>query len=190
MNRKKTIILIIALVVIVAGGYLYSYVKRDCALYNTGYSRSQMVPAVDIYEGCDFRYTFHCDENNLTGIKVIISAINSDKAKGTITYKLLDESGNEVTEPETMKFSRFKNGKFTLLNTDTVKDSKDKDFTLVISCDGDEHNGVRLAGQPDGDGLAISYTYIIWDLQTMIIFVVFAAYLVIFMTVLLKIFRK
>lgn len=190
MKKKKIIILIIVLVAVAAGGYFYSFVKRDCALYDTDYSRSQMIPAVDIYEGSDFQYSFHCDKDNLTGVKVIASAINSEKAKGTITYSLLDKNGDKVTGPETMKLSRFKNGKFTFLSFDTIKDSKDKDYTFVISCDGDKDNGARLAVQPDNGEVALSYTYTVWDLQTMIIFVVFTAYLVAFMSVLLKIFRK
>ena len=36
----------------------------------------------------------------------------------------------------------------------------------------------------------LPYTYVKWDLQTMVIFVLFAAYLIAFMTILLRIFRK
>ncbi len=190
MNRKKIIILIIASAAVLAAGYFYSFVKRDCALYNTDYSRSQMLPSVNIHEGNEFRYTFHCDKDNLTGIKVIISAVNADKPKGTITYRLFDGDGSRISDDFTMKFSRFKNGKFTFLNTDTIKNSAGKDFTLVISCDADEDNGVILSGQPDDGSVAVSYTYVMWDLETMIIFIIFAAYLAAFMTVLLKIFRK
>ena len=61
---------------------------------------------------------------------------------------------------------------------------------MVIKCGNDKGEGVTISGQPDDLTPAICYTYVKWDLQTMVIFVLFAAYLIAFMTILLRIFRK
>ena len=115
---------------------------------------------------------------------------DAGKVSGKISYELTDENGNSVSGQETLKISRLKSGKFTFLNMDKVEYTKGEKYTLVIKCGNDKGEGVTISGQPDNLTPAICYTYVKWDLQTMVIFVLFAAYLIAFMTILLRIFRK
>lgn len=189
MNRKTVIRLIIALLLIAAGSYFYAYVKRDAALYDTSYTRSVMVPSYRIYSGHDFWYEFDCANDNLTGIKLILS--DSGKETGSIEYSLAECEQEREVSSGNLKLSRFKSGKFTLLKTDTVKESLGKRYRLVISCDNPEEEAAVVSVLPDGtDTPAVCYSYRVWDLQTMIISVFLGAYLVIFVMVLVKIFRK
>lgn len=190
MNRKKIILLIFAVVAVVIGGYFYAYVKRDSALYNTDYARNEMTAAAQVCADSEFRYTFTCGDDNITGMKVLMSPEDSSKPSGTIRYTLSDADGKSVSSEKTMKISRLKSGKFTYLKMDRVEYTKGKQYTLVIKCDNDKGSGVTVSGQPDNHAAALCYTYVKWDLQTMVIFVIFAAYLIAFMTILLRIFRK
>lgn len=189
MNRKTVIRLIIALLLIVAGSYFYAYVKRDAALYDTSYTRSAMIPSARIYSGHDFLYEFDCGDDNMTGIKLILS--DSGKDTGVIEYSLVECGKEGEVSSGSLKLSRFKSGKFTLLKTDTVKESSGKRYKLVISCGNSEAEAAAVWVLPDGsDTPAVCYSYRVWDLQTMIISVFLGAYLVIFVMVLVKIFRK
>ncbi len=189
MNRKTVIKLIIALLLVCAGAYFYAYVKKDAALYDTAYARSQMTPELKIYAGHDFEYEFECDRDNITGVKLLLSRAGGKDGK--IQYTLEECGQGGAVSSGSLKLSRFKSGKFTFLDTDTFKNSAGKRYRLVIACSNSEESAAVAAVTPDGTGTpALCFTYIEWDLQTMIIFCFLAAYLVVFVVVLVKIFRK
>lgn len=189
MNKKTVIRLIIALMLIAVGSYFYAYVKRDTALYDTEYTRSQMVPSIGIYSGHDFIYEFDSDSDNITGMKLMLSY--SGKKTGSIEYSLTDCSTGSEVSSGSLKLSRFKSGKFSFLDTKTVKDSAGKRYRLTVSCGNSEENAAVAAVLPDGSGIAaVCCTYRVWDLQTMLISAFLALYLVVFIAVLVKIFRR
>ncbi len=191
MNKKKIVRLIILLLIIVVGSYFYAFVKRNVYLYDTEYSRSSMVSAVQIYDNNDFEYKFDCNKDKLTGMNLLLSAAAKSSKNGIIEYTLYDDEGNKVSDTRSIKISRFKNGKFTFLDFDTIDDSNGNSYLLKITCDKIEGSGAMVAVQPDDlSTVAAQYTFITWDLQTMIVFIISMLYLVLFIFVLLKIFRK
>lgn len=189
MNKKTVIRLIIALLLIAVGSYFYAYVKKDSALYDTSYARSQMIPSAGIYSGHDFVYEFDCADDNLTGIKLMLSY--SGQKSGGIEYSLAECGTGLVVSSGSLKFSRFKSGKFSFLDTETVKDSAGKRYRLTVSCGNSEENAALAAVLPDGSETpAVCCTYRVWDLQTMAVSAFLALYLVVFVMVLVRIFRK
>lgn len=189
MNKKTVIRLIIAFLLIAAGSYFYAYVKKDVSLYDTEFTRSQMVPSISIYSGHDFIYEFDSDSDNITGMKLMLSY--SGKKTGSIEYSLTEcVTDNEVSSGS-LKLSKFKSGKFSFLDTKTIKDSAGKRYRLTVSCGNSREDAAVAAVLPDGtDTPAVCCTYRVWDLQTMLISVFLAAYLVVFVMVLVRIFRK
>lgn len=188
MNKKTVIGLIIALLLIAVAGYFYAYVKRDAAMYNTDYTRSQMVPEVKVYDGKDFVYEFDCDKDKLTGVKLLLSCAGSET--GSIDYRLEAVSGDADVQTGSLKLSKFKSGKFTFLDTDTLESAGVR-YRLVISCGNSDDDAVLVAVTPDGSSTpAVCYTYIVWDLQTLIVFIFMGIYMVAFVMVLVKIFRR
>ncbi len=191
MNKKNIIRAVILLLVIVAGGYFYSYVKRDIPLYNTDYSRSSMVSTIPVCEGSDYEYEFQCDKDNLTGVKLLIATADTADKSGTMSYAVYDTQGKQLTDTETVRLSKLKNGRFTKLDFDTIKNSSNNTYVLKMTCAKAAGSGAMVAVTPDDNQEpAILYTYIVWDAQTMVVFAVSILYLVFFIWVLMKIFRK
>lgn len=189
MNKKTVIRLIIAFLLIAVGSYFYAFVKKDAALYDTAYTRSRMVASIRIDSENDFVYEFDCDQNRLTGIRLLLSA--AGRETGSVRYALIECGSDREVSSGDVKLSRFKNGKFTFLDTDTIKDSAGRRYRLVISCANPQEDAALASVLPDGtDTPAVCFTYIVWDMQTMIVSAFMAVYLVAFVMVLVRIFRR
>ncbi|MCM1307778.1 MAG: hypothetical protein NC223_04185 [Butyrivibrio sp.] len=189
MNKKTVIRLIIAILIIAAGSYFYAYIKKDAALYDTSYTRSQMVPSIGIYSDRDFVYEFTADGGSLTGMKLMLSY--AGKKTGVIEYSLTECGSDVCAASGSLKLSKFKSGKFSFLDIKTIKDSAGKRYRLTVSCANSEEDAALAAVVPDGfETPAVCCTYRVWDLQTMLISAFLAAYLAVFVTVLVKIFKR
>lgn len=183
----KTIIIVVVIAVI---SILYAFVDRDVSLYdNDTYTRSSLTTPMSVNEESEYNYEFHCDYDNLDGFRMILSYVGNQS--GTIEYTVYDSDGNQVCDTETKKLSSFKNGKYTTLKVDIIKDSADKDYTLNIRCSNTPENAALVMCEPDDTPQpGILYLYKIWDLETMIVVALCLAFLVFFGKVLIKIFRK
>ena len=187
--KKKIFLTAILIVVTIVSGFFYSYVKRSQAIYNTDYTRSQMVPEIRISEENRVHIGFTCMYDNLKQVEIILSTTSSSPKDYTLDYELCDSDGNKY-EGGSIRFDKFKNGKFTTLKFDKIKNSRNKEFTLVLTTDAGDVDAAYVAVTPDMENVALKYTYIVWDLQTMIIYVLFIAYLAGFIAILGKLFRK
>lgn len=189
--KKRVLFLIIAIILTLVGGYFYSFVKRDVNLYDDSFQRSEMVYAKTLTNDGEFAYAFDCDKDKLTGLKLLLT-VNGEAKKSKIYYTLYDQSDNDkVVASESMRLSRFKNGKFTTLKFKTIKHSENHIYRLEITTNCENNCSVGIATEPnDTDHIAFSYTYVKWDAETMVVFVMFVAYLIGFIAVLMKLFRK
>ncbi len=173
---KKIINWILIIVVILTAGFFYAFVRKDAAVMTVDYG-------VAAYSGQDIVCEFECNNDMLAGVKLQF-APNAEKS-GTISYCLQDSKGNAVTETRSTKIKSLKTDKYTLLKFDRIKDSSDKHYTLVISCDKNQDAGVTVL-----ENTQIRYSYIEWDLETMVVFCLGALYLVGLSKVLMWMFRK
>ncbi|MGN0370224.1 MAG: hypothetical protein ACI4EW_06730 [Butyrivibrio sp.] len=178
MKKKiKNIIkwILVVAVILVIGGF-YSFVRKDAVI-------DTVKGEVCAYSDHDIVYTFQCDKDMLAGIKLFFDS-ESDKS-GVITYVIQDEAGNDVTKPETRKISSLKKDKYTLLKFDRIDDSNGKTYRVAVSCERSVENAVSLTEETQ-----VRYSYIEWDIETMVVFCLGALYLVGLARVLMWIFRK
>ncbi len=173
---KKIINWILIVAVILVIGFFYAFVRKDRAVFTA--------PAgMSAYNGHDIVCDFECSSDMLAGMKIQFAS-NADKS-GTINYYLLDSEGIEATESESTKIKSLKTDKYTLLKLDKIKDSKNKKYTFAISCDNKMDEGVTVL-----ENTQISYSYIEWDSETMIVFCLGALYLAGLSKLLMWMFRK
>ncbi|MGN0374521.1 MAG: hypothetical protein ACI4EN_03410 [Butyrivibrio sp.] len=178
MNKKikKVLKWILITAVILIAGFFYSFVRKDAVIVRETENAYCCKEA-------DLVYTFKCRENMLAGIKLMFNS-NEDNS-GVISYVVQDEGGNNITDINTKKVSSLKKDKYTLLKFKRIDNSRDCTYRIIISCDRDKDKAVTLAG----DSL-VSYSYIQWDPETMVVFCIVVFYLVGLAKVLMWIFRK
>lgn len=173
---KKIINWILIVIVILGVGFFYSFVRNDELIHRAAGN-------VMAYEGVDIVTEIECKEDMLSGIKMQFSP-NGDTS-GVITYVLKDADGNDVTEEKTVKIKSLKENEATFLKFDIVKDSANKNYMFVLSCDNESEDCVNVVQDTE-----IKYSYIKWDLETMVVFCLGALYLVGLAKVLMWMFRK
>lgn len=173
---KKIIKWILVLAVILVIGFFYSFVRHDAVI-------ETVKGEVSAYDGHDIVYTFNCDKDMLAGVKLYFNS-QSDKS-GTVTYVVQDSAGNNVTEPATKKISSLKKDKYTLLKIKRIEESSGKTYRFTVSCGRSSENAISLTEE-----MQVKYSYIEWDIETMVVFCLGAFYLVGLARVLMWIFRK
>ena len=173
---KKIINWIVIVAVILIVGFFYSFVRNDEVIHNAAGN-------VSAYEGLDIVTEFECKEDMLSGVKM--QFVPNGDTSGVITYVVKDAEGNNVTEEKSLKIKSLKEDEATLLKFDMIKNSADKNYMVVISCDKEAGHGVTVV-----ENTEIKYSYIQWDLETMVVFCLGALYLVGLAKVLMWMFRK
>ncbi len=188
MNKKLMIKVVLIVIVMLIVGYFFSYVKTDKRIYENDVSYQQITLGNTVYKENDFEYTFTCEENELTGLEFYFMDLHDET--GAIVYTLTDEEGNQIVS-ESMKVSDFRQGLFTTLDFDTIKNSKGQIYTISISCQNAREQSIGIGAVNDGTKtVAMKYTYIKWDIETMIVFMICNIYLLTFSIILVRIFRK
>ena len=187
MKKKRIFCLTVVLIAILVGGYFYANVEKKHALYNTGFENQQLQPNVNTEPGKSVEYCFTCEHSKLSSIW-IFAITKGDLKNHSLDYTLLAKDGSELANGS-IKANKIKSGKFTSLDFDTIEDSKGKDFIIRVTTDC-APTDVRICTEPVGDKWAIRYGYRTWSLETMIVFDFLALFLVAFIVVLQKLFRK
>lgn len=188
MSKKTMIKLVIFLVVMGVAGYLYAFVEKTEALYPVEKSLDDMTASIQVYEDHDMVYEFTSSHNNLTGFKMVLSQLGGKK--GSLRYVLADAQGKEL-QSGSLKVSSLTDQKFTKINLDTIQNSKDQTYQLTLICDNSKADAVGVSVTNDKDQTIVaSVAYIVWDLETLIVFFICILFLVTFAMTLVKIFRK
>ena len=147
---------------------------------------------------------FVCEEAYMDGISLKLAAnAVPDKEKVLVAYEVVDDSTGKVVAKGTENLGKLRSGKFFKMKFDRVNDCKDKAYTLnfqVTKCDAgnvqifytpgtDKGEALVYAGTPiDGIGVMRTLTHR-FDLETYIVTLCFAAYIVLFMRWLYKLFK-
>lgn len=171
---KKIINWILIAVVIMVLGFFYAFVRNEEAVYGAGNDTVS-------YKEDSIIVKIECKDDMLCGMNLQFAPNNST---GKLTYVIKDSNGNNVTKEKSVKLKSLKKDEATLLKFDMIKNSADKDYTMVITCDG-KADEVKVLQDSD-----IAYSYIKWDLETMVVFCFGALYLVGLAKVLMWMFRK
>jgi len=177
-SKIKTIFLILIIIVLAA---VYAVIDKPVSVYDTSCDTSKFQAQV-LEVGQMASQKFVCEEAYMDGISLKLAA-------------------NAV--PGTENLGKLRSGKFFKMKFDRVNDCKDKAYTLnfqVTKCDAgnvqifytpgtDKGEALVYAGTPiDGIGVMRTLTHR-FDLETYIVTLCFAAYIVLFMRWLYKLFK-
>lgn len=203
-DMKKIIKTVVFCVVLVAVAFLYGHIAKLHNIYDKNIDTSEY-QSTEILSEKGIRQTFVCKEDHLDGVR--IKTIVSGSAEDTqIHYRLIDKEDGQVVASGTAYGKDVKNSKFFELPFERVENSQGKTFELFLYSDSssDEKNGVQFSYQPvteegtalvEGDIEIPEGTLILktvtdrFDLETFIVFLGFALYIVLFMRFLYNLFK-
>ena len=165
MNQKiKTVFKYIILTsVVLAGAYFYSFVKMEDA--------AVLQP--------DNTFLIKCDGKNLNSVKILFSVL--DDAEGNVDFYLYDEAGKEIRHVSKAA-ADINDAQMVKFTFNKIGDSKGNNYTARIVTASE-----RIV--PANDAL-LQYSYTGFRVETMVVFVLCIAYLIVLAKTLGFIFRK
>lgn len=184
---KKKIIVFLAVVIFIVAAGAYAVIDRTTDIYNSEIDSSDYA-AVGLAEGRIVEQEFLSAEDYLDGMAVKLDASgNTDKI--LLEYKLVEKSTGKEMAGGKISLEDVRSGKFFLLGFDRVDGCKGQNYIFqmqVKECDGDSVVSVYYA-----DEILVARTIRHgFDLETFVITVCFAAYIVLFMKWLSKLFNQ
>lgn len=198
---KKKISSAVLIAAILIGAFLYAHVDKNIYLYDRNLESEDFINTGILEEGETLEQTFTMKDAAIDGINLKISAAgNTENVKllGTLKEK---ESGKNVAE-FSVDGSDIKNNKFNKLKVPRVESAKEKEYTLILACEGsDEQNGLSFyvtqgnAGRltvkgNDTNGVLVSRMLCHrFDVETFIVLLGFIAFIYVFMKTLYKLFK-
>lgn len=184
--KKKIIIFLAAVFFVVAAG-AYAVIDRTTDIYN-GEIDSSDYTAVGLAEDGTVEQEFRSAEDYLDGMAVKLDA-SGNTNKILLDYKLVEKStGKEIAVGET-SLKDIRSGKFFTLQFDRVDGCKGQDYIFqmkVAECDKNSVVSVYYADEI----LVVRTIRHGFDLETFIITMCFAAYIILFMKWLSKLFNQ
>lgn len=198
--KNKIRILIIAAVVIAFAG-VYSVVDINTAIYNTKVDNSDYNTDV-LKVGDSLVQTFTSTEEMLDGVEVKIAATeNEETAK--VSYQLTDSMNNVLAAGE-KSLENLENGKFFEFRFDKLTGCKGKSYTFSMKLEQcDEETEISVYEVPQAakgatvsvneenrDGtLALRTITHRFHVETFVVTLFFAVYVILFMRWLAKLFK-
>lgn len=200
--KSKIKFLILALV-IVGLSVAYSFVDKTVSIYDTKVDTSDF-QSISMEIGKELSQTFICTENNLDGISLKISADNvSDNTQVLIGYSLIDNDSKEIVSEGRVTLEELQSGNFFKIRFDRISECAEKEYVLTMSLLECPSGSVRLFYTPgnagsmelryDGehiDGVEVMRTLTHrFDVETFVVTICFAVYIILFMRWLYKLFE-
>lgn len=193
---------IIGLLIIVILAYFYAHIAKLNVIYDKHIDNKAYI-STGVAQN-EISQEFVCVEDTLDGITAKCS-VPDNKDGASVSLTLYDENGKKVAESE-LNTSEMKNSKFNKFSFDTVENCKGKTYRAVfknVNADIEAGKGVSFfyegkiekGSELNIDSKNIDGTMIMktvtnrFDLETMLVLLVFVAYIVVFMKVLYKLFK-
>lgn len=199
---KSKIRNITGLLVVIVLAYFYAHIAKLNVIYDKQVDNKAYISTGVAKE--EIAQEFVCVEDTLDGLTVKCAVPDTKDGAG-VMLTLYDEQGKKVAESE-RNTSDMKNSKFNIFKFDMVKNCKGKTYRAVfknVNADTEDGKGVSFyyegkteqgsalrIDSEDVEGTMILKTVTNrFDLETMLVLLVFVAYIVIFMKVLYKLFK-
>ena len=131
---------------------------------------------------------FASDEKALDGVAVKFTTTGENLDQVVLVYSIEDESGQVIRNGK-LSGDKFKNQKYNKLSFDRIDHALGKEF--VFKChleNNDEDNGISF--QKEGDNLVMKYYMSRFDLETFVVACALCLYVVMFMRILIKLFKE
>ena len=203
ITMKSKIKFLILALVIVGLSVAYSFVDKTVSIYDTKVDTSDF-QSISMEIGKELSQTFICTENNLDGISLKISADNvSDNTQVLIGYSLIDNDSKEIVSEGRVTLEELQSGSFFKIRFDRISECAEKEYVLTMSLLECPSGNIRLFYAPgnagsmeldyDGehiDGVEVMRTLTHrFDVETFVVTICFAVYIILFMRWLYKLFE-
>lgn len=144
---KKNIMKILCVCIVVALAFLYAHIDKNSYLYNRNADSGVFINTGVLLEGEEISQTFVSDENTIDGVNLKVSIVGKvDEA--VLKCAVVDNETLQITE-SSVKVSDLENNKFNKIKLPEIKNTKDKQFTLVLSVENtDEQQGLSFYYDP------------------------------------------
>ena len=184
---KKKVMIFLAVIIFIVAAAAYAVIDRTTDIYNSEIDSSDYT-AVGLTEDGTVKQEFKSSEDYLDGMAVKLDASgNIDKI--LLDYKLVEKSsGKEIAAGE-VSLKDVRSGKFFSLRFDRADGCKDKAYIFQMEVKECDENSVISVSYADEILVARTICHG-FDLETFIITVCFAAYIVLFMKWLSKLFNQ
>ena len=198
--KMKTILLILIIIVLAA---VYAVIDKPVSVYDTSCDTSKFQAQV-LEGGQTASQKFVCEEAYIDGIALKLAAnAVPDNEKVLVKYELIDDNTKKVVAKGNENLGELRSGKFFKIKFNRVNNCKDKAYALnfrVTQCDagnvqifytpGTEKGKALVYAGTSIDGIGVMRTLTHrFDLETYIVTLCFAAYIVLFMKWLYKLFK-
>lgn len=141
---KKKISRAVLIAAILAGAFLYAHVDKNIYLYDRSLESEDFINTGILEEGETLEQTFTMKDEAIDGINLKISSVGNVEDV-TLLGTLKDAGSNEKVSEFSVAGSEIKNNKINKLKVPRVEDTKGKEYTLVLACEGsDEQNGLSF----------------------------------------------
>lgn len=198
---KKKISGAVLIAAILVGAFLYAHVDKNIYLYDRSLESEDFINTGILEEGETLEQTFTMNDEAIDGINLKISSVgNVDDV--TLLGTLKDAESNEEVSEFSIAGQEIKNNKINKLKVPRVENTKGKEYTLVLACEGsDEQNGLSFyvtqgnVGKltvkgNDTNGVLVSRMLCHrFDVETFVVLLGFVAFIYVFMKTLYKLFK-
>ena len=199
---KKKIGFCVMICIVVVASYFYAHINQNSYLYNRNAETSTFGGTGILLPNEQVMQSFVSGEDSIDGLNLKVALFgNVDKV--SLEYRILDEDAKELRCVQ-VKASQLENNKFNHLPFDTIEDTQNKKYTLVLRVDNsDEQNGIGFYIEPasqneqqlvirdtETDGTLVTRVLCYgFDMETFVVLLGMIVFVVGFMKVLFKIFR-
>lgn len=200
---KKKIKIAIGCLVMIAVAFAYAHIAKTHNLYDQDVDTSAYFNTGIVTE-TGVTQQFVSQEKHLDGVK-IKSTIFRTAENVTFHYTLKDVASGEIVAKGSRSGEKVKNSKFFELDFDRVENCKEKTYELVVYLEGaTAEEGVGFSCEPKTekdtkltiDGMDIEEGTLVmktvtdrFDLETFVVFLAFAIYVILFMRFLYRLFK-
>lgn len=201
---KKILKKFILIAIIVGIAFVYAHVDKNYYLYDRNQDTSEYL-ATGVLKEESISQEFIAESDKIDGIK-IKSTVTGNVSDVIVAYQFIEKSSGKILAQGTIPGREFENSKFYQIDFDEIQDTKGKTYEFFVTETGaDDMNGIGFSiatkngskisnklivkGNEIEGALAIKIIRQGFDLETFFVFLLFVAYIVMFMKGLYKLFE-
>lgn len=198
----KKIVSCLVIVVVVVLSFFYAHIDKNSYIYDRNADTSTFYGTGILLEGQEIVQTFISEENTIDGINIKI-ATHGNVDEIFLCCKVLDDNKEEVGNVR-VKGNDLENNKFNQIAIPTIFDTKEKQYTLVLSVENsDDLNGISFYIAQDNKeeqqltvkNSKVEGTLVVrtishrFDMETFVVLFGIIVFIMMFMKILYKIFE-
>lgn len=182
---KKYYKSILIIVIVAAACFAYAHINKMHSVFNEDVDS---FVSTDVASQEEYVQQFVSEEKALDGVAVKFAVTGEQIDQVNLVYSVEDENG-QIMREGVLSGDQFANQKYNKLVFDRIENAKNK--TFVFKChleNNDADNGVSF--QLEEENLVMKYYMSRFDLETFIVACALCLYVVVFMKILIKLFKE